>query len=823
MRYLENLSHRRIAAKMRRVIDNMANEGLDVASFLHYLSWNLDSKDDEEELAVDDIANTHPHQSNLAVIRYARTGFTNCSMVPEILQSLRCPPRQHDRGVQTQAARVAMDEWSISNVKMLIDRDMQSLRTMMMCKQSEVTEEYLLSIDLKESVDEARTMAPTLWEILLSAASTPRQRRTNKKKNPSKAVFITLCQLSFSRSAQRSKFQKLMSIYFKSCGVSGKAADMLYLWKICMNQKWIYGTLERIGHSNHERMLRDIHTLGLPISGSHDNLNLGFKTYEQQTDNKSHFDSGCAATIYAFSDPACVAPDAMAFQEQWRTGTQDPITSLDIFDVEVRSAKRLLQESKYIVLKILTMSTEFDFSTYTSKSHSVFAQPPPVLPLPTGPEYATRQYMLHTEHQEEASLEGNKKCMKAWYRQLKLDDPHTKRELSQKKIIPWLGDQLTVCRLRTLKKMQSWDLNWWDRMEEILELFGWFHAQIAQEQSIIKQHYGTSLGLGLKTAFDMLERKGLGAPSVQGNYHQTAHEALKHVTMAHVRDLWQVVGGVENLTELRDKCPEELDTIATRIIMEYASTHAASTLLEKKRDDQDDVLLNSVLYCRDGINYWNFDEAMQSGDVGRMEMLMPRLLYRFHGGNNWKYTIELLELFQGLLREWPADLRIFVMRYCWLANTTGRAGGFLAYDMCQEHNIRDIKYIFMVLGPFATWEYIRKISASIPTQRKVKDHIEANFNHFRRGKSHTTPDAEKDIRNLQGTYHEAEAHLYVPGRHLEVKDRTKDFIALRSDPIKLDATINRWSERRTSSRATTEDWDPEPPVRSNETEDSSNA
>ncbi|KAI0688537.1 hypothetical protein BC835DRAFT_1284427, partial [Cytidiella melzeri] len=64
------------------------------------------------------------------------------------------------------------------------------------------------------------------------------------------------------------------------------------------------------------------------------------------------------------------------------------------------------------------------------------------------------------------------------------------------------------------------------------------------------------------------------------------------------------------------------------------------------------------------------------------------------------------------------------MRFCWLANTTGLENGFLAFDMVQEHNIRDIKVIFAVLGPFATWDYIKKISASIPTQRKIKHHVE---------------------------------------------------------------------------------------------------
>ncbi|KAI0692050.1 hypothetical protein BC835DRAFT_1416805 [Cytidiella melzeri] len=755
---LETTSHRRIAARLRCTINFMALQGLDVATLLYYLTWNLDNEEDEQ-LDADDRDNLFTHTSNLGVIKYARTALTHYDKLPQILDNLRCPPREHGRGIRSQGARDAMDAWSLDNVKMLVSKDLHALSAMMTCPPSNLTEEHLLSINLVDSVREARALAPTLWDLLLSATCTPRQLKKNTYKDPSEVIFIIMCQLSFSRSSKRCKYQQLMSIYFKSCGVSGKAADTLYLWKICMNQKWIYGMLERIGDRNHQQMLNDIHVLGLPVAGGHDNLDLGFKTYKQRTDNKSHFDSGCAATIYTFTDASCVAPDAKAFQQKWHKGAKDPISSLDIFDAETSGAERLFQENKYTVLKILMMSTEFSFETYTQRSHSVFARPPAVLQLPIGREHATRQYMVET---------------------IRLNDDETRQSLTQNKIIPWIGDQLTVCRLRTLKKLRSWDLNWWNRMEEILELFGWFHTQIYQEHSIIKQHYTTTKGMGLKMAFDVLERKGLGAPSVQGNYHQIAREALKHL-----------VGNAQDLTELHAKTPEDLNAIAEKIVTDYASTNALTKLDALPREEQDDLFKNAVI---------------------RMELLLPRLLYRYHGGNNCKYTIEFLELFQSILREWPEDLKEFVMCHCWLANTTGDKDTFLAYDMVQEHNIRDIKYTFMVLGPFATWDYIHKISASIPTQRKVKDHVEANFNHFRRGKSHTTPEAEKDIKNLQDAYQTTRVHVRVPGQHLLAVDRAKDFVALGSDQLKLNATIKRWSERHTSSRATTEDWELEPPI-----------
>lgn len=116
--------------------------------------------------------------------------------------------------------------------------------------------------------------------------------------------------------------------------------------------------------------------------------------------------------------------------------------------------------------------------------------------------------------------------------QLQLDTPEYKEDGARKKLSVWIGDQLTTARIRGLKKLHAWDLNTCESMEHILEHFGWFHAQIALEHSLHAQYYLTSTGMGLKQAFDLLNRKGLSAPSVQGNFHQKLQEALKHIAEA---------------------------------------------------------------------------------------------------------------------------------------------------------------------------------------------------------------------------------------------------------------------------------------------------
>lgn len=127
--------------------------------------------------------------------------------------------------------------------------------------------------------------------------------------------------------------------------------------------------------------------------------------------------------------------------------------------------------------------------------------------------------------------------------------------------------------------------------------------------------------------------------------------------------------------------------------------------------------------------------------------------------------------------------------------------------------IRVHKSTFTVHGPYATWEYIKRISAAIPTLRKVKDHTEAEFSHFYRGKSHTAPKKEKDVATLQLSYKNSDIHVYTAGRHLPQARRAKDFLATGSDILKLQGTIDRWAERRLTTRSSQEIWeDPEPTV-----------
>jgi hypothetical protein len=117
-----------------------------------------------------------------------------------------------------------------------------------------------------------------------------------------------------------------------------------------------------------------------------------------------------------------------------------------------------------------------------------------------------------------------------------------------------------------------------------------------------------------------------------------------------------------------------------------------------------------------------------------------------------------------------------------------------------------IQHTFAAKGPYADWSYIGETSASIPCQRKIKDHVESDLNHFLRGKSHSSPEKEEDINRLCMSYHASKIHSNHPRRRLDLKDRVGDTVSIGTESGKLLKTMSKWVANRVSEWSCEEDW-----------------
>jgi hypothetical protein len=180
---------------------------------------------------------------------------------------------------------------------------------------------------------------------------------------------------------------------------------------------------------------------------------------------------------------------------------------------------------------------------------------------------------------------------------------------------------------------------------------------MAFANSLHKQYLGTSSGRGLKQAFELLERKGLTKILNKGPFHHDLEEVLYHVAEAHIREDWLLVSGAEDLSELRNRPPTQLRDLAQKLVRKHASSQALDDMDSKPNEKRDQQKRQVVQWNRDVLQYIVLDQAVRHGDVGLMEDMLPHLLFRFISGRNSKYSIETVELLQGLNREWPPEVK----------------------------------------------------------------------------------------------------------------------------------------------------------------------
>ncbi|KAH7910892.1 hypothetical protein BJ138DRAFT_1187476 [Hygrophoropsis aurantiaca] len=790
---LASLPHSDITGRVESILRYMNQLGFNLPLFLDFVCWGHSSC----------ITN---HK-----VRYERTALMVSDEFPTIIERCHKPPRTPgSHHTRAEGARQPLETFAFSCVADVVNAELQGIQDLTRCSDEQISGEGFTSLYIEDMVLKLSSPGfggtPKFWALLQRLTKTRAQEKRKTQRSTDLVNLSIIFQIAFSRNQYDNRWAKFLTTFLKAQGISAKSLDLLHTFCLTMSHKWSVRSINTISANEMARVQEQVQRL--PFVISHDNVNIPFRVYSQRLDNQSHFDSGTAATIF-FQPNAPVEPalNNRALQEFRAAGRKVSLSITEIYDLEQAAAPHYYERDIYRVLRYLIESPEFDFKTYTQQSHPTFTAPPPIQQLPSGTAYVTQQFMLGTVHIEEASYEGNDKLIMEWMRQANLHSEYERKKTGLERVICWVGDQLTVERLRGLYKFRAQDHNSYDRLDWMVPLFGWFHLQMAFANSLHKQYLGTNAGRGLMHAFSLLERKGLHTVQTRGPFHQNLHEAICHVAEAHFRACWRVVGQVESLEELREKSPDELKDFAKLIIDKLASSEAVEDIDQLPEEDRDQILRQSTLFLRDVLRYIDLNDAIKCGDVGIMEQTLPHLLFRFAGGNNSKYTLEILELLQAFQHEWPADVKDFVRRRGWLINSTGKRHDFLPIDKGQEHNIKDLKVTHRTQGPNASWDLMKKISPTIPTLRAVRKHMEKQIKTLRRGASHTDPSAAMDIDRLDDAYMASSVHVQVDGRKAKSKaDEVVDVVSNGALYLLTKKTMKKWWNNRDFRRSFKEDW-----------------
>lgn len=467
--------------------------------------------------------------------------------------------------------------------------------------------------------------------------------------------------LAYSRSHESAVLTMAWSIYLKACGLSARAFDALHTLGLTMSHTWTADAFRKIARAAKAHREHAIaHFLHL---GSHDNLNIPMRVFSQRLHNQNHFISASAATIYILPKEAFLPPGiAEKARNQRRVGALTPFDRVLLYHGVAEDARRAqtASQARYRILRFLLECPAF--VEYTHRDDPLLSPPQASELLPCGPEYVVEQHILETVEVDESTYTGTDRLLHDIYpEQMGWGSAAAKKSMGQDGILVWAGDQLTVDRIRGLARFRHDEPNSYKRMEWLEPVFGWFHALMAFANSLHVQYLGTSTGIGLRKAFKILNRKGLLKAETKGVFWHHLDEALWHVGEANFLSLWKTVANVDDLATLASKDPHELITLRDQIFDNHVSRQAQQRLRELPTDKQDDLKQQMIMFSCDILTYFDLREAMHIGDVGRMEDLLPLMLFRFLGGGNHKYATEIMELLQKLRQEWPDELRLAVI------------------------------------------------------------------------------------------------------------------------------------------------------------------
>ncbi|KAI5823219.1 hypothetical protein K523DRAFT_344625 [Schizophyllum commune Tattone D] len=737
-------------ARVRRTLQGIQAAGLSLPELLDAVTWG------------DQACRRDP------IVSGACRSLMQSDLLPLMLQRWAKPPstakgrRPEGRSAAVkEAARAIVQDELLDEIKAV------SARVLHSNDKQDLTAEELTSIRFDNIIPRVQSLAPGIWSLLRSLGYSKRQEQHNTRKNPDKTIFTIVSMLCYMRNKNCGRYQKAMSIYVKFKGLTAKAFDTLHSVGLVMSHKWTGNAVDKIS----QRAMDEVVALMQANSAwliSHDNVQLPFRVFSQRLDKNTTFGSGTAATVYFKRSATPLASEVNTELKRARAeGLKKPLDLLWIAERKNEVAPHLRTQAIHEILCVIVEAPEFDFATYSDKNNA--------LNIP------------------EASYEDNDRLIEEWLSQLDLSGLEKQEEVGLRRIIFWIGDQLTF---------HAEEFNSFDRLDWLIVVFGWLHLQMAFANSLHKQYVGTSHGYGLARVFDLLNLKGLHKIQTKGVFYHDLDEAICHTAEAHFRVDWKLVAGVDNLAELRNRKGDELLQLATRIHDERASGAALNAMDEMEEDKRDERLRRVYMWNRDVVHYMVLNEAIKRGDVGTMEHMLPFLLFRFIGGNNNKYCVEVLELMQGLYREWPEPVCHFVREHCWLVNMSGAAQGFCPVDQAQEHNIKDIK-----VWPSIDWAFLKKMHPAMPVIHELSKHMEREFRTNTRGLKHTVPKKDQDVRTLQAVYEQVDLHDHEDGRTLRPgkKDTAKDFLSLGLN--KLLGVLKRWVNSRSYERRTNEDYE----------------
>jgi len=319
--------------------------------------------------------------------------------------------------------------------------------------------------------------------------------------------------------------------------------------------------------------------------------------------------------------------------------------------------------------------------------------------IPDG--HKTRYHPVRASTIEEASIPGNLQVHNDIY----CDQLGISPDNLNKRAIPCINDQLTNARNRGAQEVRKQDVSYWERREIFQLGFGIFHLVMNLIWALLETYRGTINQTGsLSHLFAVLEKTRLGGE--KPDYH-TLLASLTQIAEGLILNAWRNECGFSSLQGYAKSSPKAQDilNLARKIMLKYATPKftkefqgmdpayplqdldppvaTSTTEMNVDRDEDSDsdmeddlgqdlpsdtstansedegvkdtVHQNTILLTRDLLYIIELNDAISTGDFGRIEDILPALACLFRGAGSKNYSLEILYFLFHIKEVWTPE------------------------------------------------------------------------------------------------------------------------------------------------------------------------
>ncbi|KAA1470545.1 hypothetical protein DENSPDRAFT_774774 [Dentipellis sp. KUC8613] len=627
---------------------------------------------------------------------------------------------------------------AVALVHELVAEEMDALSARLLMRIEDTTPGFLLNFSVESTLlPHINEVSPITYGIIREALQTERAQSENKKKNPDKIAPVIMAQLAKHRSQNASLFAIPFGLTQWAAGVPRQCIDTCAQIGLSIAYSSITKAQKVVAERCMEIARQTARTERTGLS--YDNMQVESSIYtEQRPEGPVKVLTGTMIMLYALrnaTDEACLLQPIIA-----RRNKLEDITFAEHVRPSLDTRRRIHGHQDIHIVEILL---EF-CPSFAPKAHEYLASP--ILqhashrPPPKG--HITRQFPLRASPTNESSTDGN---IKIWYEAfgdyLEMDVETQFGQFA----IPSINDQATNSNIRGAQALRKHDTSPFHKFDIVQPAPGFFHVQLNTSWYLLSHHRGSIGDHGSLDCFiQLLEKKRHG--SAHPDFHALRATEFQ-VLSGTILHAWKRECGFPSLAlfSASNPTPQALLDIARRIRQSYAS---GPTNQDPTAEGVDNIFRNTQLLLRDLLYFRTLQNAIKSGDFGRVEDLLGWFTIFFAGVGAPNYCSEFLHFIQNLRLVWTPEFAD-VMRDNMLINMSGRDDHWTGVDENIEHVLHVLQDLFASRGIHADWDHLANISPAAHVWRALLKVFRSALGVGYKGMSHSEVDTSSLVHKVE--------------------------------------------------------------------------